>query len=304
MARTRYGTDRGLTARMFGTMFGLGLLYVILAAVMYALGVSAIWVLGISGALLLGQWWFSDSLALGAMKAHVVTPEQAPQLHGMVDRLCAMADMEKPRIAIADNDAPNAFATGRTSKRSVIVVTTGLLRRLDRDELEGVLAHELSHVAHKDVTVMTIASFSAILAGFMVRSAMWGSMMRDRRDQNTALVFFAVMIVSVLVYLISYLLINALSRYRELGADRGAALITGKPSALATALQKVTGDMASIPTRDLRQMEPVQAFAFVPAFSKGRGRGGFGLESLLSTHPPLQKRLEQLARIAAEMGQR
>jgi heat shock protein HtpX len=272
--------------------------------VMYALGVSAIWVLGISGALLLGQWWFSDSLALGAMKAHVVTPEQAPQLHGMVDRLCAMADMEKPRIAIADNDAPNAFATGRTAKRSVIVVTTGLLRRLDRDELEGVLAHELSHVAHKDVTVMTIASFSAILAGFMVRSAMWGSMMRDRRDQNTALVFFAVMIVSVLVYLISYLLINALSRYRELGADRGAALITGKPSALATALQKVTGDMASIPTRDLRQMEPVQAFAFAPAFSKGRGRGGFGLESLLSTHPPLQKRLEQLARIAAEMGQR
>jgi len=303
MARTRYGTDRGLTARMFGTMFGLGLLYVILAAVMYALGVSAIWVLGISGALLLGQWWFSDSLAMGAMKAHVVTPEQAPQLHGLVDRLCAMADMEKPRIAIADNDAPNAFATGRTAKRSVIVVTTGLLRRLDRDELEGVLAHELSHVAHKDVTVMTIASFSAILAGFMVRSAMWGSMMRDRRDQNTALVFLAVMVVSVLVYLISYLLINALSRYRELGADRGAALITGKPSALATALQKVTGDMASIPTRDLRQMEPVQAFAFVPAFSKGRG-GGFGLESLLSTHPPLQKRIEQLARIANEMGQR
>ena len=150
---------------------------------------------------------------------------------------------------------------------------------------------------------MTIASFSAILAGFMVRSAMWGSMMRDRRDQNTALVFLAVMVVSVLVYLISYLLINALSRYRELGADRGAALITGKPSALATALQKVSGDMATIPTRDLRQMEPVQAFAFVPAFSKGRG-GGFGLESLLSTHPPLQKRIEQLARIANEMGQR
>jgi heat shock protein HtpX len=270
---------------------------------MFALGVSAIAVLLIAGGLLLAQWWFSDSLAMGAMKAHVVTPEQAPQLHGLVDRLCAMADMEKPRIAIADNDAPNAFATGRTAKRSVIVVTTGLLRRLDRDELEGVLAHELSHVAHKDVTVMTIASFSAILAGFMVRSAMWGSMMRDRRDQNTALVFLAVMVVSVLVYLISYLLINALSRYRELGADRGAALITGKPSALATALQKVTGDMASIPTRDLRQMEPVQAFAFVPAFSKGRG-GGFGLESLLSTHPPLQKRIEQLARIAAEMGQR
>jgi heat shock protein HtpX len=304
MARTRYGTDRGLAARMVGTMFGLGLLYVVLAAALYALGMNAIWVLGLSGGLLFAQWWFSDSLAMGAMRAHVVTPEQAPQLHGIVDRLCAMANMEKPRIAIADNDGPNAFATGRTSKRSVVVVTTGLLKRLDRDELEGVLAHELSHVAHKDVTVMTIASFSAILAGFMVRSVMWGSMMRDRRDQNSAIIFLAVMVVSVLVYLVSFLLIRALSRYRELGADRGAALVTGKPSALATALQKVSGDMAAIPTKDLRQMEPVASFAFVPAFSKGRGGSGFGLESLLSTHPPLQKRLDQLARIAGDMGQR
>jgi heat shock protein HtpX len=152
--------------------------------------------------------------------------------------------------------------------------------------------------------VMTIASFTAILAGFMVRSVMWGSMMRDRRDQNTMLVFMAVMIVSILVYLISFLLIRALSRYRELGADRGAAQVTGKPTALATALQKVSGEMAAIPTKDLRQMEPVASFAFVPAFSKGRGSSGFGLESLLSTHPPLHKRVEQLARIAAEMGQR
>ena len=283
-------------------MFGLGLLYVILAAALYALGFSAILVLGISGALLFAQWWFSDSLAMSAMRAHVVTPEQAPQLHALVDRLCAMADMEKPRVAIADSEAPNAFATGRTSKRSVIVVTTGLLRRLDRDELEGVLAHELSHVAHRDVTVMTIASFTAILAGFMVRSAMWGSMVRDRRDSNTFLVFAAVMLVSVLVYFVSFLLIRALSRYRELGADRGAAYVTGRPTALANALQKVSGEMAAIPTRDLRQMEPISSFAFVPAFA--RGRGGFGLETLFSTHPPLQKRLEQLARIAAELGQR
>ena len=302
MARTRFGVDRGLTARMFLTMFGLGLLYVILAAALYALGFSAILVLGISGALLFAQWWFSDSLAMSAMRAHVVTPEQAPQLHALVDRLCAMADMEKPRVAIADSEAPNAFATGRTSKRSVIVVTTGLLRRLDRDELEGVLAHELSHVAHRDVTVMTIASFTAILAGFMVRSAMWGSMVRDRRDSNTFLVFAAVMLVSVLVYFVSFLLIRALSRYRELGADRGAAYVTGRPTALANALQKVSGEMAAIPTRDLRQMEPISSFAFVPAFA--RGRGGFGLETLFSTHPPLQKRLEQLARIADELGQR
>ena len=287
---------------MVGTMFGLGLLYVILAAVLFALGVGAIFILVIIGGLFFAQWWFSDSLAMGAMRAHIVTPEQAPQLHALVDRLCAMADMDKPRLAIADTDVPNAFATGRTSKRSVVVVTTGLLRRLDRDELEGVIAHELSHVAHRDVLVMTIASFTAILAGFLVRSAMWGSMIRDRRDQNTAIVFIVVMLVSVVVYAISFILIRALSRYRELGADRGAAYVTGRPSALARALQKVSGEMAAIPTQDLRRMEPVAAFAFAPAFSKGRG--GLGLESIMATHPSLEKRLEQLAKISAELGER
>ena len=301
MARTRYGTDRGLTVRMFGTLFGLGLMYVLLAGVLLALGFNAVFVLGLSAALLFGQWWFSDSLSMRAMRAVEVTPEQAPQLHAIVDRLCAMADMPKPRIGIADNDAPNAFATGRSPNRSVVVVTTGLLRRLDRDELEGVLAHELSHVAHRDVTVMTVASFTAILAGFMVRSAMWGSMMRDRRDQNSALIFIAVMVVSVLVYFISYLLINALSRYRELGADRGAALLTGKPTALAHALTKITGDMATIPTKDIRQMEAVSAFAFAPAVA---GKREFTLEQWFSTHPPLEKRLAQLAKIAGELGQR
>lgn len=301
MARTRYGTDRGLTTRMFGTMFGLGLLYVILAALLYALGFSAIFVLGISAALLFGQWWFSDSLAMSAMRAVVVTPEQAPQLHAMVDRLCVLADMEKPRIGIADTDAPNAFATGRTPSRSVVVVTTGLLRRLDQDELEGVLAHELSHVAHRDVTVMTIASFTAIVAGFLARSFMWGSMMRDNRNQNGAVVFLVVMAVSVIVYFVSYLLINGLSRYRELGADRGGALITGKPTALGNALVKISGDMSKIPTRDIRQMEPVSNLAFIPAIG---ARKGFTLEGLMSTHPPLEKRLENLAKVAAELGQR
>lgn len=302
MARTRFGSDKGLTARMLGTMFGLGLMYVLLAGVLIAVGFNAFLVLALIAVLFVGQWWFSDSLALSAMRAHEVTPEQAPQLHAIVDRLCAMADMEKPRIAIADSDVPNAFATGRSPKRSVVVVTTGLLRRLDPEELEGVLAHELSHVAHRDVLVMTIASFTAILAGFMVRSAMWGSMMRDRRDNNTALIFFAVMAVSVIVYAISYILIRALSRYRELGADRGAAYITGKPSALASALQKISGDMASIPTSDLRKMEPVSAFAFAPAFS--RKGGGFGLESIMSTHPSMEKRLAQLAKISTELGGR
>lgn len=300
MARTRYGHDRGLSARMVGTLFGLGLLYVVLASLLYALGVNAVFVLVLSGGLLLAQWWFADSLAMKSMRAVVVTPEQAPQLHAIVDRVCALADMPKPRVGIADVDVPNAFATGRSQKRAVIVVTTGLLRRLDAEELEGVLAHELSHVAHRDVTVMTIASFTAILAGFMMRSAMWGSMTRNR-DQNIAVVFLVVTVVSVLVYFLSFILIRALSRYRELGADRGAAYLTGQPSALARALQKISGQSASIPMRDLRQMEPVSTLAFAPMALKGRG---FDLGTLMSTHPSLEKRLDQLARIAADLGQR
>jgi heat shock protein HtpX len=300
MARTRYGTDRGLSARMVGTLFGIGLLYVVIAAVLIAVGVNAVFVLAISAAMLFGQWWFSDSMAMAAMKAAVVTPEQAPQLHAIVDRICAMADMKKPRVAIANSDVPNAFATGRSPNRSVIVVTTGILKRLDPEELEGVLAHELSHVAHRDVTVMTLASFTAIVAGFLMRSVMWGQMSRNR-DQNTALVVLGVTVVSVVVYCVSYILMRALSRYRELGADRGAALLTGKPSALARALQKISGDIASIPTRDLRQMEPVSAFAFAPAVSSGKG---LNLGQLFSTHPTLEKRLEQLAKISAELGER
>ncbi len=300
MARTRYGADRGLSARMMGTLFGLGLLYVVLAAVLIALGINALFVLAISGALLFGQWWFSDSLAMRSMRAVVVTPEQAPQLHAIVDRVCAMADMPKPRVGIADTDVPNAFATGRSPKRSVVVVTTGLLRRLDAEELEGVLAHELSHVAHRDVTVMAVASFTAILAGFMMRTAMWGSMGRNR-DNNAAIMVLAVTVVSVVVYFLSFILMRALSRYRELGADRGAALLTGKPSALARALQKISGEMAVIPNRDLRQMEPVSAFAFAPAIG---GRKGIDLATIFATHPPLEKRLEQLAKISAQLGER
>ncbi|MFN8173231.1 MAG: zinc metalloprotease HtpX [Candidatus Nanopelagicales bacterium] len=300
MARTRYGSDRGLSARMVGTLFGLGLLYVVLAAVLIAIGVNAWFVLVLSAGLLFGQWWFSDSLAMSSMRAVVVTPEQAPQLHAIVDRVCAMADMPKPRVGIADTDVPNAFATGRSPKRSVVVVTTGILKRLDAEELEGVLAHELSHVAHRDVTVMAVASFTAILAGFMMRSAMWGTMGRNR-DNNVAIMVFAVTIVSVVVYFLSFILMRALSRYRELGADRGAALLTGKPSALARALQKISGEMATIPTRDLRQMEPVSAFAFAPAIG---GRKGIDLATIFATHPSLEKRLEQLARIQAQLGER
>ena len=298
MATTRYASDRGLTTRMVGTMFGLGLLYVALAAVLIALGFSAVFVLAIAGGGLFFQWYFSDTMALRAMRAVVVTPEQAPQLHAVVDRLCAMADMPKPRIAIAESDVPNAFATGRSPSRSVVCVTTGILKRLDVAELEGVLSHELSHVAHRGVTVMTVASFAGVLAGLLTRMWMWGGLgRRDNRDQNAAVVFLVVMLVSAVVYVVSFLLTRLLSRYRELSADRTGALLTGNPSALASALQKVSGDIASIPDRDLRAMESVSAFAFAPALTSKAS-----LSTLFLTHPPLEQRLEQLAKISTQLG--
>ncbi len=301
MAKNRYAPDPGLTRRMVGTMTGLLVLYVAFAVVMIILGVNAVFVLVLSAILLWAQWFFSDSMALSAMRAREVSPDQAPQLHGIIDRLCVLADMPKPRVAIADTDIPNAFATGRSPKRSAVCVTTGLLRRLDREELEAVLSHELSHVAHRDVTVMTVASFAAIVAGILMRTAMWGSIGRDRRDQNSALVFLAVILISALVYFVSYMLTRALSRYRELAADRGGALMTGNPAALARALQKITGEMGQIPTKDLRAMEPVNAFMIAPALH--RHGEGMDLASLFATHPPLDRRLENLARIANELGQ-
>jgi heat shock protein HtpX len=299
MATTRYAEDRGLTRRMLGTWFGLGLLYVVIAALLITFLRSALVALVIVAGMLWAQWFFSDTMALAAMRARVLTPEEAPELHALVDRLCALADMPKPRIAVADTDIPNAFATGRTPSRAVVCVTTGILRRLDETELEGVLSHELSHIAHRDVTVMTVASFAGVLAGFLTRIALWGGMSRDNRDQNAALVFMLVLAASAVVYVVSFLLTRALSRYRELSADRSGALLTGNPSALASALQKVSGDIAGIPDRDLRSVEAVSAFAFAPALTSGTS-----ISSLFHTHPPLEKRLEQLAQIATQLGQR
>ena len=300
MARTRFVNDHGLSFRMMLTLGGLGLVYVLLAGMLYALGFNAIWVLAISGGMLIAQWWFSDSLAMASMRAVVVTPDQAPQLHGLVDSICLAANMPKPRIGIADSEVPNAFATGRTPSRAVVVVTTGLLRRLNAAELEGVLAHELAHVAHRDVTVMTIASFTAIVAGFLTRWAMWGSLFRDNRQGNAAIIGLLVMVVSVIVYFISFLLIRALSRYRELGADRGAALLTGRPSALASALRKISSGMDVVPDDAIARTEPVSSLAIFPAVLRGRG---FSLERLLSTHPSLEQRLLQLARMSSELGE-
>ncbi len=297
MARNRYASDPGLIARMGGTMFMLGLLYVALMAMFIYLGMGAAWVVMFAVMSAFGQWYFSDRIALYSMHARVVTPEQAPQLHAIIDRLCVMADMPKPTVAIADTDMPNAFATGRSTKRAVVCVTTGILRRLDEEELEGVLSHELAHVAHRDVLVMTVASVVGVMAGLLTRTWLWSGMGRRRGDDNSGAALLIIMLVSIIVYILSFLLTRMLSRYRELSADRSAALLTGRPGALARALQKITGDMGAIPTQDLRQMESMNAFFITPAFG-----GEKSMATLVSTHPSLEQRLEQLAKIQAQLG--
>ncbi|MFF1480490.1 zinc metalloprotease HtpX [Streptomyces sp. NPDC058301] len=295
----RFQPDRQLTARMLVTLFLLGLLYVGFVAALLVLLKSTVLVVVIAAALLIGQYWFSDRIALYAMRGRLVTREEQPQLHGVIDRLCATADMPVPRIALADTDLPNAFATGRNADHAVVCVTTGLLRRLEPEELEGVLAHELSHVAHRDVAVITVASFLGVIAGLVVRFAFYSQMFGGRRraDQNTFAILVAVMAVSAAVYALSFLLIRALSRYRELAADRAAALLTGRPSALASALTKLDGDIARIPSKDLRTASAFNAFYFVPALGAGAS-----LSRLLSTHPTLEQRLDGLAKISAELG--
>jgi heat shock protein HtpX len=278
----------------------LGLLYVAFIAVLIVLLKSWILVVVIAAGLLGAQYWFSDRIALYAMHGRLVSPAEQPHLHGIIDRLCITADMPKPRVAVSEMDLPNAFATGRNADHTAVCVTTGLLRRLETQELEGVLAHELSHVAHRDVMVITIASFLGVIAGLIVRFAVYAQLFggRGRRDQNAVVLFMAVMAVSALVYAISFVLIRALSRYRELAADRAAAMLTGRPSALASALTKVSGDIARIPTRDLRTAQAFNAFFFTPILGSGAA-----LSNLLSTHPSLERRLDQLAQIAARLGE-
>ncbi|MGW4018308.1 zinc metalloprotease HtpX [Rhodococcus ruber] len=300
--RTRFRPDRRLTVRMAVTMGLLAVVYVAFVAALVVLIKSILLIVLLVGGLLLAQFWFSDRIALYGMRARIVTAEEQPQLHGLVERLCSLADMPKPQIAVADMELPNAFATGRSTKRAVLCVTTGLTRRLDPEELEGVLAHELSHVAHRDVVVMTIASFLGVLAGLLARMMLYSSMFggnRDRRDgDNFVVIVLAVMAVSAVVYAVSYLLIRALSRYRELAADRAGAILTGCPSALASALTKVSGEIARIPTRDLRAAQAFNAFFFAPALGAQTS-----VAHLLSTHPALERRLDQLASLSTQLGE-
>jgi heat shock protein HtpX len=308
MATTRFINDRGLTARMTLVMFLLGALFVALVVGLAyaggtAFGGSVAVLIGIAGiGVAWWQWYNSDTLALKAMRAREVTPEQAPELHGVIDRLCALADMPKPRVAIAYTDMPNAFATGRSPSHSAVCVTTGILDRLTAEEMEGVLAHELSHVAHRDVLVMTLAASAGIAAGMLTRGAQYGMIFgggggrRDNNSNNGPPFWLIALVISLVVYAVSFFLTRLLSRYRELCADRSGAFLTQKPAALASALTKISGEVAAIPSRDLREVQSMNAFFITPAIS------GMGLRTLTSTHPSLEQRLEQLAKVSAELG--
>jgi heat shock protein HtpX len=299
MKRKSYGRDAGLTLRMVLTSGLLGLLYVVFAVVLFSvLNVGLVPMLLIVIGLAVFQYYTSDKLALAAAGAKVVSREEAPALHDMVERLCAMADLPKPRVAIMDTPVPNAFATGRSPKHAAVCVTTGLWERLEPKEVEAVLAHELSHVANRDVLIMTVASFFAMLAALLTRFGMYGGMFGggDRNRDGGVPVWLIVLAVSILTYVLSYVLIRTISRYREYAADRGAALLTGAPEYLMSALQKIASQMTLIPNRDLRAVEGMNAFFIVPAKVKGAAA------ELFASHPPLEKRLAALSQIAREMG--
>jgi heat shock protein HtpX len=307
MATTRFIHDRGLTARMTLVMFLLGALFVaLIVGLMFAAEGSGYGglapIIGIAGiGIAWWQWYNSDTLALKAMRAREVTPQEAPELHGVIDRLCALADMPKPRVAIAYTDLPNAFATGRSPSHSAVCVTTGILDKLTAEEMEAVLAHELSHVAHRDVLVMTVAASAGIAAGMMTRGAQYGAMFggggrRDNNSNNGPPFWLIALVISLIVYAVSFFLTRLLSRYRELCADRSGAFLTQKPSALASALTKISGEIAAIPNKDLRATQSMNAFFIAPAVS------GMTLRTITSTHPSLEQRLEQLAKISAELG--
>ena len=318
-ARTRYAPDRGLTARMTATMFLLGLVFVGFVAAIIGIGaathasdaVIVLFAVVLAGGFAIGSLFYSDKIALNTARAVVVGPndgEQAKYLHGIVDRVCALADMPKPRIAIARSPLPNAFATGRNADKAVLCVTTGMMSsNFTPEELEGVIAHEMSHVAHKDVQVMTIASFLGIVAALLIRFSFYGELFggggRGRNNNNggAGYLLFIIMGVSIAVYAISFLLIRMLSRYRELAADRSGALLTGQPSALKSALVKVSEGINRIPTKDLRSAEPLNAFFFAPAAHLTRGKS---LSTIFSTHPSLERRLAELDKVQQQLNQR
>src|SRR4051795_6380554 len=293
-----FGRDTGLQIRMATTMFLLGLVYVVFVGALFAAGVNAAFIVVVAGGLALLQLFASDKMALAAMGARVVSPADAPEFHAMIDRLCVQADLPKPKVAIANTRMPNAFALGRSPKNATVCATTGIMELLSPAELEGVMAHELTHVANRDVMIMTLASFFATIAAYIVQFGFFfvGGSSNDDDDSPSAAVLI---LVSIAVYVVSFVLMQALSRYREFAADRGSALITGRPSALVSALMKISSGMAQIPQRDLRASQEMNAFFIFPA---GMGKG---IAGLFATHPPMEKRIAALQRLESQLqGQR
>ncbi len=298
---TSFGRDTGLQLRMTLTMFLLGLVYAALIGALFASGINGALILVIAGGFFLVQFFASDKLALHAMGAREVTPQEAPQLHAMIERLCVQADLPKPRIAVANTPMPNAFAIGRSPKSATVCATTGIMDLLSPAELEGVMAHELTHVVNRDVMVMTIASFFATVASYIVQFGFFfgggfgGGGYGGGSDDDDGASMMAVILVSIVVYAVSFLLLQALSRYREFAADRGSAMLTGRPSALASALMKISGTMQRIPQQDLRAAEGLSAFYIFPAKAKQ------SVMNLFSTHPPLEQRLAALDRLERQL---
>jgi len=291
--RTKFGKDTGLQARMLLTMFLLGLLYVVFIGVLFAVGAGAGLIVVVAVVLLLVQLFGSDKLAMAAMRVKEVSPAQEPELHGIVERLCVQADLPKPRVCVMETPMPNAFAMGRSQKSTTVCATRGILDMLEPPELEGVMAHELTHVINRDVMVMTLASFFATLAALILQFAFFFGGGYGNREQESDIEI--VVLVSMVVYAVSFLLLRALSRYREFAADRGSAVLTGRPSALASALLKISGTMERVPSQDLRAAEGMSAFFIVPARTKK------SLLNLFADHPPLEQRLAALQRLEAQL---
>ena len=290
--RAIFPRDTGLQVRMLATLFLLGVVYVVFIGVLAALGAGAVFTLVFVGGLLAAQFFLSDKLGLAAMGAKEVSPEEAPGLHAMIERLCIQADLPKPKIAVADLEIPNAFAMGRSQKSATVCATTGIMKALSPSELEGVMAHELTHVKNRDVLIMTVASFFASVASMILQFSFFFGGGDSDDGAPAALVIF---LVSLLVYVISFFLMLALSRYREFAADRGAAIITGRPSALSAALVRISDQMKGLPQQDLRQAENLNAFFIIPASVKG------SVKTLFATHPPLEKRIERLQQLESQL---
>ncbi len=290
--------DTGLTLRMLISFAVLSVLYIVFLSVLAYVGVGAIAIAVIAGILILAQWYFSDKIVLWSTGAKIVSREQFPELHDLVERIVARNNLSKPRIAVINMRMPNAFATGKTPKSSIVAVTIGLMDQLDQEELEGVIAHELAHIKNRDVLVLTLASLFSMIAWYMMRFGMVGGMFGGygRRDNQGGAAMLVILLIAIVTWIASFLIIRAISRYREYVADRDGALITGKPSKLASALLKISGTMKRIPTRDLREVEGMNAFFIIPAIS------GDALTNLFSTHPPVAQRVKKLMEMEAAMS--